>query len=152
MGKRQINATLYLESRISWKGKEFVVEETPEGYLFAYGKYRTKILATDMPEWYVYGYLYKQHGYISAKNVKHLLYVPNYTIDNHYLKYDSLFISYGEPIEPYEYSEGRHWYKGHGHVLYGSIIVDFVKAAGKHSGYGVKERNPQLFMAADNRQ
>ena len=84
MNKRQINATLYLESRISWK------------------------------------------------NVKHLLYVPNYTIDNHYLKYDSLFISYGEPIEPYEYSEGRHWYKGHGHVLYGSIIVDFVNAAGKH--------------------
>ena len=30
----------------------------------------------DLPEWYVYGYFYKRHGYMSAKGIKYLAYRP----------------------------------------------------------------------------
>ena len=139
MNKKNINATLYMESRISWKKHENVVDTDPDGYLFADGKYRTKILPADLPEWFVYGYLYKRHGYISAKGVKHLLYVPNYTFDNHLHKYDTLYISYNEKIEPYESDHGHVFYKGYDDAIGGNLIIDFVRAAKKHSDYDINE-------------
>ena len=57
------------------KLREFVRIESSEGYLLSSGKYRqykTKILPSDLPEWYVYGYFYKRHGYMSAKGIKDL--------------------------------------------------------------------------------
>jgi len=71
---KKTNATLYMESKTKFEKHKFNVIHDPEGYLFSEGIYRTKILPADLPEWYVYGYLYRQHGYISAKGVKHLLY------------------------------------------------------------------------------
>jgi len=159
MSKKRIRANLYMESKIVFKRKEWrhIVISDPEGYLFAHGRYLTKILPTDLPEWYVYGYLYKRHGYISSKGVKHLLYVPNYTFDNHLHKDDTLFVSYSEKIEPYKTEYGSIWYKGYDEVFGGHLIMEFTKAAEKHSGYDVSdilkeiqrkrawyyERNPQ---------
>ena len=78
---KKINSNLYMESKICWK--EFAVEYDPQGYLFSGGRYRTKILPEDLPKWFVYGYIYKRHGFISAKGVRYLLYAPNYTFNNH---------------------------------------------------------------------
>ena len=133
MNKKHISAALYMESKIKYR-KEFTVLTDPNGYLYADGVYPTKILPEDLPEWYVHGYMYKRHGYMSAKGVKYLLYNPNYTFHNHLFKYDSLFISYNEPIEPYEDEHGLHWYKGYDHVLSGPVLVNFVEAAKKYSG------------------
>ena len=134
MNKR-IRAKLYMESKIIWKPLRAVSD--PHGYLYSDGRYPTKILPADMPEWFVCGYLYKRHGYISSKGVKHLLYVPNYTFDNHLHKDDILFISYDAIIEPYE-TESRHpWYKGYDYLISGSLILNFVEAAEKHSKYDV---------------
>jgi len=127
-----------MESKIVWKRGENIVETDPDGYLYAEGKRRTKILPEDLPEWFVYGYMYKRHGYVSTKSVKHLLYVPNYSVQNHLHKYDSLFISYNDPIEPTEEDNGFKWYKGYDHVLSGSLIVAYVRAAAKYSKYDVK--------------
>ena len=69
----------------------------PEGYLFADGVYPTKVKPEDLPDWYVYGRYYKCFGYISAKDVKHMVYVPNKTF-NHMFKDDMLYISYQEEI------------------------------------------------------
>jgi len=107
--------------------------------------------------------MYKRHGYISAKGVRHLLYVPNYTVNNHLHKYDMLYISCNEKIEPHESGNGLFHYKGYDDVLSGHLIVDFVRAAAKYSGYDVSgilkeivskrewyyERNPENLPVAD---
>ena len=141
MGKKRIRSTLYMESKISRKG--FYAEFDQDGYLFADGKYRTKIKPADLPEWYIYGYLYKRHGFISAKGVRYMLYVPNYIFDNHLHKYDTLFISYNEEIEPYT-ERGFSWYIGYDHAIGSSLIVSFVDAAGKYSDYDVSEIQEEI--------
>jgi len=114
MRKKSIKSTLYVESKIYFdrKEKEFKVLRDPDGCLYSKGRYLTKILPEDLPEWFIHGYMYKRHGYMSAKGVKHLLYKPNYTVENHLHKYDSLFISYDAPIEPYKDENGFEWYEG----------------------------------------
>ena len=67
--KKRIVSTLYMESRILHNPLR--EEKDPDGHLFADGRYRTKIFASDLPEYFVYGYLYKRHGFISAASVKH---------------------------------------------------------------------------------
>ena len=134
MSKKRIRATLYMDSKINMK--PFSVEHDPSGFLFAQGKYRTKILPADLPEYFVYGYLYKRHGYISARGVKHLVYVPNY-FTNHLHKDDMLFISYRDQIEPYESEHGLSWYKGYDESVSGHIIEKFVDAAEKYSQYDI---------------
>ena len=141
MSKR-IKANLYMDSKFSIKG--FKIEKSPQGFLFSEGRYRTKILPEDLPEWYVYGYLYKRHGFISAKGVKHLVYVPNYTFDNHLHKDDMLFISYGEKIEPYKTELKSSWYKGYDHIISGHLIESFVDAAEKYSAYNVNEIRQEI--------
>jgi hypothetical protein len=137
--KKTVKATLYMESKLKFAKRKIEVFRDTDGYLFSGGVYPTKILPKDLPEWYIYGYIYKQHGYMSAKGVKHLLYVPNYHIENHLHKYDNLFISYNEPIEPIEQEKGFQWYKGFDHVIDGGLIVKFVDATEKYSSYDVSE-------------
>lgn len=45
-----------------------------------------------------------------------------------------LFISYDKPIVPAE-TEGFKWHAGYAHLLDGPMIVDFVDAVGRYSGY-----------------
>lgn len=71
-----------------------VLESNSEGFLYSGGKYPTKIKPEDLPCWFVYGYIYKSVGYISARGVKHLVYVPNYRVEKQLFKHDNLFISY----------------------------------------------------------
>jgi hypothetical protein len=136
--RKKIASTHYMESKISWRRNELIVECDPQGYLYSKGKYRTKILPADLPEWYVYGYIYKRHGYIPAKGVKHLLYIPNYMIENHLFKYDTLYISYDAEITSYTTDVSTvTWYKDYEHAIGGSLVPTFVDAVGKHSDYDV---------------
>lgn len=114
----------------------------PEGYLFADGLYPTKIRPEDLPAWYVYGRYYKCFGYISAKDVKHMVYVPNKTF-NHMFKDDMLYISYQEEIvEVPEQCFPR--YQGFDFYICGSAIVDFLKAAEQYSGYDISTIKAQI--------
>lgn len=134
-----------MESKIVHKRRDgLCVVSDPNGYLFSYGRYPTKILPSDLPEWFVHGYMYKHHGYLSAKGVKHLLYVPNYVFDNHLHKYDTLYISYNTEIEPYETEHGSIWYKGYDDAISGHLISKFVEAAGKYSGYDIKNIQKEI--------
>jgi hypothetical protein len=139
---KAIRANVYMESRMS--RKTCIDEKDADGYLFSEGKYRTRILPSALPEWYIYGFMQKRYGFISAKDVKHLVYVPNYTIDNHLYKYDMLFISYDTAIEPYRTEGGFAWYKGYDHSVEGPLIVEFVNAAEKYSGYDVSGIRQEL--------
>ena len=74
--RKRAKAPLYMHSPI---GRRFQEDNPdPDRHLLAYGRYRTKIYPADLPEWYVGGYMYKRHGFMSAKGVKHLFYKPNY--------------------------------------------------------------------------
>lgn len=113
----------------------------PDGYLFSRGRYRTKIRAEDLPEWYVYGYLYKLHGYMSAKGVKYMVYCPN-KHTNHMFKDDFLYISYDRPIVPDESRWER--YSGFDEYVFGGVILDFLLAAEKYSGYDISGIKAQI--------
>lgn len=54
--KKRIVSTLYMESRILHNPLR--EEKDPDGHLFADGRYRTKIFASDLPEYFVYSLLY----------------------------------------------------------------------------------------------
>jgi len=139
--KRKPTATLYTHIRFHNRLREDT--RNPDGYLYAYGRYPTKIFPSDLPEWYVYGYMYKTHAYMSAKGVKHLHYKPNYTVDNHLYKYDTLFISYDSPITPTN-SYGFDWLDGYRYVLDGPTMIDFINAAEIYSDYDVSEIRKEL--------
>ena len=136
-------ANLYLTYYYAWDKKRHchVRKTDPDGYLFSHGRYKTKIRAADLPEWYVFGYFYKCHGFLSAKGIKHMVYRPNKSW-NHMFKDDFLFISYDKPI--------RHTtdhiidYVDYDERIYGGVIVEFLEAAEKYSGYDISEIKAQI--------
>lgn len=134
---KRIRAHLYMETHRVRQERRTVFEAHPEGYLYSGGKYPTMIKAEDLPEWFIYGYIYKSFGYISARAVRHLLYVPNYMVKNHLFKYDNLFVSYGGEITPVKLDHGFEWYTGYDHVLDGPIIPTFIQAVERFSDYDV---------------
>lgn len=137
--RKRIRANLYMETHRVRQERRTVFENHPHGYLYSGGKYSTMIKPEDLPEWYVYGYIYKSYGYISARGVSHLLYVPNYSVENHLFKYDNLFISYDEEIKPVKLENGFKWYTGYDHVLDGPIISSFIDAVEQFSDYDTNE-------------
>lgn len=145
MSQKRIRSTLYMEDKLKWVNHELTVECDPDGYLYADGRYRTKILPGDLPEWYVYGYLHKRHGYISAKDVKYLIYKPNYSFDNHLHKDDFLYISYDREITWREEDYSRYvLYEGYQNLVYGHLIIEFLDAAEKYSRYDVSEIRQEI--------
>ena len=51
--RKRAKAPLYMRSPIGRRFQES--NPDPEGHLLAYGRYRTKILPEDLPEWFVEG-------------------------------------------------------------------------------------------------
>lgn len=138
MSRKKALGPLYLKYKPRWIKHELHMVEHPDGYLFSCGKYHTKVRPQDLPEWYVYGYMYKQYGYISAKGVKEMCYVPNYVFD-HLYKDDALYISYSREIEKKDIDDRHTAYRGYDCVLIGPIIVEFIEAAQKYSNYNTSE-------------
>lgn len=161
MGNKRITSTLYTETK--YRGGQFVRD--PNGFLYANCIFPTKIKPEDLPKWFVEGYVYKRWGYVSAKGVKHLLYVPSYIFKNHLFKDDALFISYDQPIVLHEIRHGLPYYDGYENVVGGPMIERFLTAAEKYSNYDVsaikaemeKKRawyyanNPEMRGFADDR-
>lgn len=87
-----------------------------------------------MPEWYVYGRYYKCFGYLSAKGVVDLKYMPS-KYSNHFLKDDFLFISYDAPIVENPEGNSLDSFTGYDERIYGNEILDFVKAVKQYSDY-----------------
>lgn len=128
--KKRIAANLYMETPM---GRRAFEEYHSDGTLLAHGRYKTKIYASDLPPWFVYGYMYKRHGFMSAKGVKYLIYKPNYHFDNHLFKYDTLFISYEKPILPATFDGGFDWYDGYDYVLDGNLMEKFLDLVERYS-------------------
>lgn len=129
---------LYLRDRIKFTRSEgFTLVESDDGTLFA-GKYRTKIYAHELPEWYVFGRYYREWGYMSTKGIKDLLYIPNMHI-NHFLRDDCLLISYEKKImeNPNPKYSPLERYIGVDQRVWGSGILNILKGAQIYSGYDI---------------
>ena len=118
----------------------------PGGYLYANACYPTKLKGIDLPEWYVYGRFNKRFGYLSAKGITDMLYIPNMWV-NHFLKDDCLLISYGGKIKAKpEKAQGTYFekYQGWDESVWGREILTMLKAAEKYSDYDIRPFAPQL--------
>lgn len=130
MGKRKLR-NYYSVGRLVTRGGQWVFENDPDGYLFSCGKYRTKIKPEDLPEWFVAGYCYHQHGYFSAKGVKDIYYRPS-RFTNHIFKDDFLFVSYNKPLVAKGDGSKREL-SNYDEILRGWLIVKFIKAMDQYS-------------------
>lgn len=136
MPKKRITAPFYTETKIGIHNL-FRNTRSPEGYLYSKGRYKTGITAEDLPEHYVYGWIFKALGYISVLGVKDIVYKPNYHI-NHLHKDDLLFISYDKPIVETKDKFGYDIQDGYEAVLYGHMILDFIRAVRKYQSYDIE--------------
>lgn len=135
MAKR-IKAPFYTETKVGLKAF-FQDTILPNGYLYSKGEYKTKITAEDLPEHYIHGWIFKVQGYISVLGVKDIAYYANYHI-NHLHKDDHLYISYKDRITQETDERGQIFYQGYDAVLWGFMIVDFIRAVRKYHSYDIE--------------
>lgn len=109
-----------------------------DGTLFS-GPYKTKIKPEDLPEWYLHGRYYKRWGYMSAKGITDMMYIPN-LVFNHFLKDDCLLIAYGGKIAEDKPEERFRLdrYSGYDERVWGSEILTMLRGARKYSGFDIK--------------
>ena len=82
----RIRRNLYFIEKYIVQDHQHCRVKNDDNTLFS-GNQKTKILAQDLPEWFVYGRFYKRFGYMSTKGITDLLYVPS-KVSNHFLKDD----------------------------------------------------------------
>ena len=135
MAKR-IKAPFYTETKVGLKAF-FQDTRLPNGYLYSKGEYKTKITAEDLPEHYIHGWIFKVQGYISVLGVKDIAYYANSHI-KHLHKDDHLYISYKDRITQEADERGHMCYHGYDAVLWGYMIVDFIRAVRKYHSYNIE--------------
>ena len=147
---KKIKQNYYSQQKIANTNHQLHYVEDENCFLFANGIYPTKIKPEDLPQWYIYGRYYKCFGYMSAKGVVDLKYVPNLWV-NHFLQDDFLLVSYHSPIEQISESE-LYWkrYSSYYKVIYGKVILDLLQGAQYYSEFNVSEIAEQIQNKADN--
>ena len=139
---KKISSKLYTYSKIKFDRKIGLhYEELENNCLYSNLKYPTKITPEDLPEWFVKGRYYKNHGFLSAKGVVDLAYKPNNWI-NHMFRDDSLYISFNKPIREVEVDSivgKRMDFTDYDYVIDGTYAIDFVAAVKKYSDFDTTE-------------
>jgi hypothetical protein len=136
---------LYTKEIVVFKDHQHSYLESVDGTLFSSHR-KTKIIAQDLPDWYVYGRYYKCWGYMSTKGITDMLYVPS-KHSNHYLKDDCLYISYGGQIREAKLSQDDSFYEkytGFDERVSGSEIISILKGARLYSNYDISGIIQQL--------
>ena len=136
---------LYTREIIAYRNHNWSYVESSDGTLFS-GHHRTKILAEDLPVWYIYGRYYKCWGYLSTKGITDLLYIPN-KFTNHFLKDDRLYVAYGGKIQEDASLGGTsafEKYSGFDERVWGNEILGILKGAQLHSNYDISDIIQQL--------
>lgn len=128
--KKRIRGHLYFLQDLRRVDGVYRYVGTDDGTLFSASYGRTKLYASELPEWFVYGRFYKRFGYLSTKGIRAVRYVPNWH-SNHFLKDDHLQISYDRTeSELGDYWEDTTW-------VWGSEILDVLKGAQIYSNYDI---------------
>lgn len=139
---KRIRAKLYTSGKILHLPLRY--ETDPAGYLFSEARYKTKILETDLPVWYISCYIYHSTGFLAAKGVKYLAYKPNYSFANHLYKDDLLFVSFDKPLVPIMTQSNSLWYEGYDHILSGVSILSYIDGVERYSGLNVSNIRNEL--------
>lgn len=130
--QHRFKSRLYTIEKLVYRDGHLRYVHDENGYLFAESRYPTKIVAEDLPPWYVYGRYYKCFGYLSAKGVVDLKYL-SHRFSNHFLKDDALLISYNKLITKANIDDLAAndflGYTGCNEIISGIAILSFLKAA-----------------------
>ena len=128
--KKRVRGHLYFLQDLRRVDGHYRYVGTSDGTLFSVTYGRTKLYASELPEWFVYGRFYKRFGYLSTKGIKALRYVPSWH-SNHFLKDDHLQISYDKTeSELGDYWEDTTW-------VWGNEILDVLQGAKIYSNYDI---------------
>ena len=133
-------ANFYTDSKFKNINHNLVKVRDDNNYLFASGKYNTKILEEELPQYFVKLYLGVKYEFVSIKNIKDIKYVPNY-FTNHLFKDDILYISYDKPIIK---NEEDNFYNNYEILLYGSAILDFINFVKSNQTFNTKDIEVEL--------
>ena len=124
---RRFNSNLYLNCAIRYKDHELRAIYLPDDFLWAEGRFPTKIRACDLPDWYVPGYIYKRQGYLSAKGIVDIVYHPDYFVKNHTHKYDSIYVSFHNMITRIFDDQGFDRFEGYDYAMSGYIGYQLIE-------------------------
>lgn len=136
---RRFPSRLYTTEKIRFGPDGIYYERDPNGFLYSGGTYPTKIRRGDLPEWYIHGRYYKNFGYLSAKGITDMVYVPSLW-SNHYLKDDCLILSYSGRLTKKEttYTPDRFSYENNDEMVWGNAILEILKGAREYSGFDIE--------------
>lgn len=124
------------KTRYDYPSKRYISRDGDNGTLWSMGIYPTKIRAKDLPDYYIYVYLYSGYKYLRTTNVKDMYYKPNMFV-NHALRDDVLYISYNHPLVIEKDKWGYDVCNNYDIDLWGNDILNFVAAAKYYSNYDV---------------
>ena len=140
MKKKRLKNNLYFEQKIRWLEAEKTWEcvSNENGTLFS-GNHQTKIHEADLSEWYVRGRYYKRLGYLSAKGIADMVYIPS-MFSNHFLKDDTMLISYKSKITIQNEDATLYMdkYSGYDYCVHGIEILKILKGARDYSQYDIE--------------
>ena len=134
----------YAEMKYSHRGGVCTAIYAKDKTLFASGIYPCQVKKTDLPAWYIYGRFHKVYGYLNAKDVKDLIYKPNY-LDEESFKYDFLYISYKGKMTPTTDKKIGYTSYGEDHVISGNEILYFIRGVRKYSSFDTTEVLTQIY-------
>lgn len=140
-------AAYYIDGKVKYNKKDgFYYYQDKENYLFSQGIYKTKIKEEDLPNYYIKIWLYPRYVYISLKNIKDIYYKPNFHF-NHWIKDDSLYISYKDKLNIDERGSCDNWDV----VIWGSEIDHFVNELEKDNYNKIKIQEIKDLMNKKNK-
>jgi len=128
----QLGCNYYSINKYTHKGGVGRYVNSKDGTLFANGIYPCNLKTTDMPVWYIKGRFIRGIGYLNAKDVKDLIYVPN-MMDPESFRYDFLYISYKGKMTPVKYPNAILTNYGEDFSIHGFEILEFVRGVKKYA-------------------
>lgn len=119
-------ANYYHDGKLKFN-KKLCYYKDSDNYLFSEGIYKTKIKEDDLPDYFVKLWLCPRYEYISLKNIKDIIYKPNF-FTNHWRKDDLLYLSYDNEIV----IDNNGYVVNYDVALYGSSIDYFISELEKY--------------------
>ncbi len=143
MVSKKIVAPWYSERKTVYRNGRFEEKVLPEGCLFSKGEYKAGIKREDLPEHYVEIW---NHGLLlmDVKNVVDMEYKPNYFVDNHVFKDDSLYISWSEKLIPAASEKAFSPFGNYDKILWNWSILTFVESVMKYADGPIKEKAAEI--------
>lgn len=132
-GKR-IGANYYTEGKFGKRIRETL--DTGNRYLYACGRYHTKLTKEDLPPDYIPIHsraIWYMNGYLRTTGIRDMRY--SWVKENHLFKDDYIYVSYSVKIKETVNRYGFREYTDYDIRICGNDIVKIVLASEKYSGY-----------------